>query len=943
MQSKLSDVYSSASSSIYDVIILTETWLLPHHLTNEIFDDDWITFRKDRFNCTTRGGGVIIAVRKHLNCTELNVAPDHLEQLWVKVKISSHFVYLCSIYIPPNSSLETYSDNISVIEGVVESTEPCDRVFIAGDFNLPDLKWQHDEDNRCLMIPTNVGEFESSIVDSLTLSNLNQISNVSNDNNRFLDLIFTDQHDDFDVTPAPSTLCSKFRNLTHHKAIELTIFFFDNASLDQPAMQYYDFDRADYDAVNVALQAVDWSLLDSDCDIDSRVNRFYAILQQIIESHFVVKIRRCSLSQPWLTRDLKSLRNRRNKAYKKFKRTNAISDEQQFVWLSMLFHNLNNQAYNDYVTGLGQKLANNPKSFWKFVNNKRKTKGLPISVSFDGQTSSSDSERCDFFAKFFESVYSPATEITDTEFSYLLDSPQIPICDFTLSEEQVFAALSSLDVNKGAGPDNIPPKFLRNTAATLSRPLSLIFEMSLRDGQLPKLWKISYLTPIHKSGRRDVVTNYRGIAKLSVMPKLFEKLICDFLTPLILPVLHRSQHGFIRKKSTNTNLIEYCTTLIRNMSDGFQTDVLYTDFSKAFDKVNHNLLLLKLELLGLDASLLEWLSSYLSGRIQAVKIGDVVSRDINVTSGVPQGSHLGPLLFLLFVNDITLFLGDVDYLMYADDLKVFKLVRDDDDVNALQVAANAIDQWCVDNYMFLNINKCNIITFTRKRDPVRHAYTIRSECISRVEVVKDLGVWLDEKLLFKKHLDVVVAKANSILSLIKRFGKEFKDVFVIKTLFQSLVLSLIEYGSVIWMPAFNVDINRLESIQKQFLLFCLRDLGWRDRYRLPPYRHRLNLLNMLTIRDRHEMMSSLFVYDVLNKNVNLHGMDEMVSFKHHHYNIRHQRLLQQATTSTIYAANSPVTRSINLFNTRCHGLDFRVSKFVFKSALRQRTFDESYR
>lgn len=609
----------------------------------------------------------------------------------------------------------------------------------------------------------------------------------------------------------------------------------------------------------------------------------------------------------------------------------------------MLFHQLNDSAYKDYVVNLGQKLKADPKCFWKFVSDKRQAKGLPLSVEFKGQHSTSDQERCDFFAEYMQSVYSPPLTFDETDFEYLQDMPKFLNTDIELTNELVYESLLKLDTGKGPGPDGLPPLFLRNVAGQVCNPLFKLFEISFKTGYFPRIWKKSFLTPIHKSGKRTKVENYRGIAILSVIPKLFEKIVCDQVTSSIVSVLDVAQHGFEKKKSTTTNLVEFYTFLNDSMSKGTQVDALYTDFSKAFDKVDHALLIHKLSSLGLNRVLLNWLSSYLHDRKLSVKIDCHLSRDVNATSGVPQGSHLGPLLFLVFVNDITMFLNDVQYLLYADDLKIFRTISDPQETTILQEGADAIFRWCESNGMLLNIGKCNVISFTRKHNPIHHNYKLQDTTIERVDVIKDLGVWFDCKLNFKRHINITIAKANSVLSLIKRFAKEFNDLFVIKSLYTSLVLSIIEYGSIVWMPAFEIDIKRIESIQKQFLLFCLRDLGWHDRFQLPSYRHRLNLLSMLTIRDRQEMACCLFVFDVINNNIRADQISHNFEPNIQHYNLRQKRTFRQAPTRTIYSANSTINRCVNLFNNKCQGLSTSGSKSSFKLALRTRIVNSSYK
>ena len=232
-----------------------------------------------------------------------------------------------------------------------------------------------------------------------------------------------------------------------------------------------------------------------------------------------------------------------------------------------------------------------------------------------------------------------------------------------------------------------------------------------------------------------------------------------------------------------------------------------------------------------------------------MKLGTYTSDMINVTSSVPQGSYLGPLLFLLFINDLFICLDGASFLFYADDLKIYEKVNNESDAVKMQRIIDKMSSWCSKNGMFLNVDKCSVISFSRRRTIYYHDYSINEIQINRTSVIRDLGVFLDSKMSFKFHVNIIISKANSRLGLIKRFGKEFKDPYVTKALYCSLVRSILEYGTVVWMPFYDIDVKRIESVQKQFLLFCLRDLGWSNGYVLPSYRSRLNLINLLPLSE----------------------------------------------------------------------------------------------
>lgn len=428
-----------------------------------------------------------------------------------------------------------------------------------------------------------------------------------------------------------------------------------------------------------------------------------------------------------------------------------------------------------------------------------------------------------------------------------------------------------------------------------------------------------------KSGE---VSNYRGVVLLSAIPKLFEKLMSEKLEAVLVPLINPAQHGFEKGKSTCTNLALYVSELLEGIESGGQMDAIYTDFSKAFDRVHHDILLRKLELAGVDGNVIKWLKCYLTGRTQLVKLPSAKSRPILVSSGVVQGSHLGPLLFSLFINDLCEQLEDCGVLLYADDMKLYKKINGPGDSDILQRELDKVVKWCEVNMMALNADKCESITFKRaSSSAVLSNYCIGGHTLKRVSVVKDLGVLLDTRLTFKPHIDHVISKAKSTLYFVKVLSKDFQCPYVTKRLYESLVRSTVEYCSIVWAPHLDGDINRLESIQKQFLLFALRHLPWSHRFRLPSYESRLSLLNMDTLEDRRKLAAVCFVHRSLSGGIKVPQIVEkfrpVVPARHTRNAVVH-RLQQPSSFAAAYIENAPLRRCIHLFNqyAECYGVSF---------------------
>lgn len=416
------------------------------------------------------------------------------------------------------------------------------------------------------------------------------------------------------------------------------------------------------------------------------------------------------------------------------------------------------------------------------------------------------------------------------------------------------------------------------------------------------------------------------------MSKLFEKIVINKLKPVLHPFIDNKQHGFDKGKSTVTNLVEFSSYLRNNIGNGKEVDVVYTDFSKAFDVVNISILIHKLFKIGVRGNMLHWIHSYLTDRTQSVKFNNSFSKKYDVSSGVPQGSVLGPFLFLIFINDLPKFLKDVEYLMFADDLKIFRTIKNSIDIEKLQYNIDNLLKWCKINDMNLNVNKCSVITFSRKLWPRQHNYKMNDTEVKRTEIVKDLGVLFDKKLTFKPHIDRIVNSSYSTLGFIKRIAKEFDDPYITKSLYTSLIQSKLEYASIVWAPYRKVDIDRIESVQKQFLIFALKPLGFQG-FILPPYLSRLLLLNMTSLENRRIIASNLFIYDLLNDRIKVNNLKEKIIRKTNVHNTRNKKILVEKYFKTDFTYNDVISKGIRNFNNNSDLFIENMSRNNFKNKL----------
>ena len=393
-----------------------------------------------------------------------------------------------------------------------------------------------------------------------------------------------------------------------------------------------------------------------------------------------------------------------------------------------------------------------------------------------------------------------------------------------VSQGKVHRVLESINASKACGPDNVSAR-ISECAGELSVPLAKLCTMSLNQGTFPKRWKQANIVPIFKKGDKKAPENYRSVSLLPLFGKVLEKVVYDELLRHVSPVLSEAQHGFLPHRSCVTNLAAYLHHAWASISDGRQTDTIYTDFSAAFQSVNHQLLIYKLKnSYHVSGKALDWFKSYLSDREQRVVVNGKTSEWRSVTSGVPEGALLAPLLFALFINDLPMSVKSSQCVMFADDVKIYHRVRTTDDCRQLQSDLDNLSRWSADWKLRLNPFKCCAFTLSLRTSPVQHSYSIGGSVLERASEVRDLGVILDTKLTFAAHINQTISKSNRALGVLIRSFKTGlpRQNFCNKTLqstYYANVRSILEYGCVIWGGAAKSHVERLERVQHKFLMW----------------------------------------------------------------------------------------------------------------------------
>ncbi|BHF69825.1 hypothetical protein SprV_0301287200 [Sparganum proliferum] len=455
----------------------------------------------------------------------------------------------------------------------------------------------------------------------------------------------------------------------------------------------------------------------------------------------------------------------------------------------------------------------------------------------DGVELYKDDEKAEHLSRFFQSVFT--RDVAAPADHYNVDD--VPTIDsVVLTTAIVQQELLKLKEAKSPGPDEIPAKLLKELATELAEPLCLLSQASLDEGRLPPEWKTAWISPIHKSGSRASANNYRPVSLTSICCKVMKRIIKRELMRFLEQhhLLSNAQHGFRRGRSCLTNLLYCLEQWTRAIDEGNVVHVAYIDFKKAFDSVPHQLLLYKLGRIGVRGKLLKWIENFLIGRSQTVRLGGQQSAEVTVTSGVPQGSVLGPILFLIYIDDCIHGL-DCDIAMFADDIKLWTVIRNEDDEAKLQANLDRLEQWSGYWLLPFNVSKCNILRIGRTSSAHRQTYYLNHTPLPVVEVQKDLGVWITSSLKPSFHCLKAAKSAMSSLYLIKRAFAKF-DEECIRKVFGMFVRPQLEFAIQAWRPWSVKDRTTLEKVQRRATKLV-------RGYKNLPYETRLSNLNLFPL------------------------------------------------------------------------------------------------
>ena len=881
-----------------DLLAVTETWLKPGIENGELLPgNDFTIHRCDRTGRT--GGGTLLAVRNSILSVRRKDLESNAEMLVCEIHPQNKKELLVIVfYRPPDTDLD-YIKQLKKSLQLVHKTKKFDQIILCGDFNLPHIDWTTGTATTNDLI----ANYFTKIVKDFFLW---QLVNFKTRGDNTLDLILTNIPD-------------KVRNVqgfddilnTDHKLLSFDINF-RIGKKSKVKRVVYNFKKANWLGLKQQLTHASWDECFVPDNIDESLSNwcdlFLSAVDKYIPKHFVKNTR----DHPWIDKELSLQIKKKNIQRKKLKQTQSSHDLEKYRKLRRESKKLISKKKKDYNKKLTESMFKNPKRFWSMVNSTRNSRPTVNFLRTDDTFTTDKLCMADILNTFFHSVFNPreAEPSTSTQ-SETLSPPTPQLSHIELADFEVVEVLRHLDPNKACGPDGIPSRLLSELADVITPSLTRLFNISVSLGVVPTKWKRANITPVFKKDDPTLSCNYRPISLLCVLSKVLERCVHGHSYHHLAPLIYKMQHGFMRGKSTTTQLLEVYHNILENVAGGEEVDVIYLDLTKAFDKVPHNTLLKKLESSGIRGPLLSWFHSYLTDR-QRVVLNGICSDWLPVTSGVPQGSILGPLLFLVYCNDAQYYIQENSTLaLFADDSKLFRSLDVPSCIISLQQDLNSLQKWSIDMKMQFNTKKCKVMHVSRKKLKTQTSYYLAGQQLEQVTYFTNLGVTVSNDLSRSKHIEITVAKANKTLGLIKRICRDITDPATRQLLYCTLVRPKLEYASAVWSPNTVKHCSLIENIQRRatkFILNYSKDMS---------YTERLIATNLLPLEFHREISDLLLVFKaktgLIPMDINNYLCTYEPGYKSRNYDENNFNFLTKHKQQ--YFRNSFFIRSASLWNS----------------------------
>lgn len=763
------------------------------------------------------GRGIAVYIHSSIEKSVIEIKslplPEEVCLLEIRLRKGDKLVFGCCYRSPTktensdenNKKLNHFLNQISCMK--------YSHICLVGDFNFGQINWKTTTTTCSETSAENL--FLETINDAFYHQHVeNPTRRRGQDNPSLLDLVLTNE----------ALQISELKHLSPLGKSDHDVLVFQfHAYLDfsKPKKRYL-FKKSDYKKMRKDLDNVKWDFESKQTyDVDDVWNEIKSKLHEL-RDRFVPKTAGLPTKRKGcfpLDNNARAAIQDKNKAHRKWMEATSEKDRcgahSTYTKARNKAKSIIRKVKRKHEREIANDAKKNPKRFWHYVRKQLKTKeGIAplLENPLDNDSLKyNDKEKADILQSQFLSVFNRNESIPIPK---LAQRTKFNLKNIKVQADVVRRRLKLLNVNKSLGPDNIHPRMLVELADQIYKPITLLLNKSLKTGKLPNEWKEAYITPIYKKGSRKQAENYRPISLTCILSKFLETFVTEQLMCHLLDqnLLSKKQFGFLSGRSTTTQLLNFLNKCIDAIANGNVVDTIYFDFQKAFDMVPHMRLIGKLESYGINGQTLNWIKDFLIGRSQIVSVNGEKSYIGQVWSGIPQGTVLGPILFIIYINDILENI-ESDGFLFADDTKIYKIITSKEDALALQQDINSLHKWSEIWGMRFNKDKCHVLTLGRVEN-IKHTYHYRVgyEELEHVFEEKDLGVIIDSNLSFDEHICKKVKIANSLVGLIRRSFSHL-DCKSFKKLYCAFIRPHLEYAQPVWAPHSQRLIDLIEKVQ----------------------------------------------------------------------------------------------------------------------------------
>ena len=805
-------------------------------------------FRKDKMQGS---GGLIVYVRNEISCSHRkDLETEHFESMWFEIFPKNSKSFLVGHFY--RNPLSTISWN-EIFDGQLEKAiEEEKELFLLGDFNKdllnPQIKQQWIDYMNSHGVTQHVNE-PTRVVPNSSATLIDHIYSNFSDNIQFIDIPKIGLSDHYPV------FVSRKVNSHMPKVVHHTIRY----------RSFKNFNEANFIS---DLESIPWDVIKVFDNVDDALDAWYSLFTDVIDKHVPLKQHRVkNVNQPnWLTPEIIDSIKIRD-------RFKALGNNTHYkIWRNKVVNLIRRSKQSNYEN-LIEEGSNQPSSIWKIFcelgagkqksNSATNFQSVRIGDHETDEPNDIANAFNDYFINIAESIKEPCDPTNHEKLKDYCNNkiPNDIIFEMPLlNTDYIVKSLRKLDVRKSTGTDEIGPRLLKMAGPFIADSLTYICNLSIKTGAFPMKWKEAKVKPLHKGGSPKDLNNFRPISILPVLSKLFEKHAFESLMNYLekYKLLYNTQSGFRPNHSCETALIHMVEKWLKALDKGELVGVLLVDFRKAFDLVDHSILLSKMELYKLNQNSIKFFKSYLSNRQQSVFLNNTQSNHAAVKHGVPQGSILGPLLFLLFINDLPLHTHIMTDL-YADDATLYEATKSKEQIERkLQSAICDLSVWCKQNGMLINTDKTKamLITTPQKRCRIDDnlQITLNGIQLSNVLNEKVLGVQIDNNLSWREHISKIVKKMSTNIWLLSKI-KNYLSINHRITYYRSYVQPHLDYANIVWGGTTKTNLIQIERLQKRACKVILD-------YDVSNVYQSLNELKIMTISERVFFRKAKFMFKI---------------------------------------------------------------------------------